>query len=132
MDVQLDMIDAMGLVHDALSADFPQVYVSPDFDTSIEFPAFKYLTSSEGQVGNGPGLWVVDLDMSIITTAAQINDLMRAAYRAVHSWQGRTFPQAHVNRVNDTTTFSYAGTSSFSTKTLIQYSGSFELICRTI
>lgn len=132
MDRQLDPIDPESLVHAALTAAFPQAHVSPDYDTTITFPAIKYLATSDGQVGNGPGLWVVNLDLSAVTTAALIGDFKKDLYRAVHSWQGQTFPQAHVNRVNDLALFSYAGTTSFSSKTLIQYSGSFELVCRTI
>ena len=126
------MINMMGLVDGALSRDFPDCHVSADYDTDIYAPAIKYLAASDGQQANGPGLWVVTVDLSIVADAAVVGDLVRGVYEKVHAWQGVTFPEAHVNRVEDVMVPQFAGATPFASQTLVQYSGTFSLVCRTI
>lgn len=126
------MIDMMGLAFDALTQGLPGVHVSPDYDTTITAPAVKFLATSEGQQANGPGLWVVDMDVSCVAAVEDIWSLVSSVYTVMHATQGQTFPQAHVNEVRDVSIPEFAGETPFQDVSLTQYSGTFQLLCRTV
>ncbi|WP_159794457.1 hypothetical protein [Puerhibacterium puerhi] len=126
------LIDAESMVFDLLTAAFSDAYVASEYETDLTFPAVIYSVSGDGQVGNGPGLWTLSLELSFLGPADQAWALAARGYRAVHSWAGTTTAHGHVNAVDDESIPSRVSTPEANAKTTRQYTGVWTLTCRSV
>ena len=120
------MLDVESLIWERLN-DLDGVWVSSENDPSIVFPAVVYSVSGEGQSGNGPNLWRVNLTVNVSVSPADYGIVDRV-YNEIKSWAGRRSPSGHVTSVVDTDLMSRSGGTNVNGKQINTYTGAFALI----
>ncbi|MCD7100451.1 hypothetical protein [Pseudoclavibacter sp. 13-3] len=126
------MPEPAGMVGERLRALLPGVFVAPERTANMPIPAVLYDCSSSGQVLNAPTGWTVDLGVTVLAPAEQVEDLVKTVYAGVRSWKGTSSPHGHVVTVTDTQLPELQDQSSTAGKPVVAYRGSWRLLCRTI
>lgn len=124
------MIDADALVHERLTAAFPDWHVASEQDPEITFPAVIYSVSGEGQTGNGPGRWPLRLAVSVLAETGEVFAATSAVYEEVHAWRATSSEHGHVTVVADASLMSRITGANIGGRLIQQYAGAFDLIAR--
>jgi len=133
------MIDPEELLYTLLKRGKPDgstVAPETDLDSIDSLPLVLYDVIGDGQDGNGPGLWNVTLNLSVIgATLDDARTTARAFYDLVWSWNDD--PEAAtvdgvgtVSSVADASLFSRQPSSDIAVHDITQYDGSFDLQLR--
>lgn len=125
------MLDAESLVDSRLKAAIVDAPVYSELQDDIDFPAVIYSVTGDGQTGNGPGIWPVHLEVSVIATADKAFGLASQVYDTIHGWPLTGDEYGTVVSVTDVSLPSkVSSTTSANSKTEVQYTGSFDLLVR--
>jgi hypothetical protein len=133
------MIDPEELLHTLLDAGKPAgstVAPETNLDSIESLPLVLFTVLGPGQDGNGPGLWDVTLDLSVIgATLDDARTTAKAFYDLVWSWNedpaaATVDGVGTVSGVADASLFSRQPTSDVAVHGVTQYDGSFDLQLR--
>ncbi|MBS3177752.1 MULTISPECIES: hypothetical protein [unclassified Pseudoclavibacter] len=114
-----------------LLSEIQDVTVVPDVEDKLQLPAIVYTPSGEGQTGNGPGLWLVRLDVQALGAASAAWNTVSDVYAAAHRWPGRTTKHGHIASVEDLMLPERQPTTVLGQKSVGQYSAAFRLVIDT-
>lgn len=134
------LVDDELLVYTLLKRELPEgatLAAELDVDSIDTLPFITYNVRGGDQSGNGPGLWSSPLTIRVFAEGQDAGwELCRDLYRVIHLWAepgNSTVPGvAYVTNVTDLSKFSRDATVAMEGKQITQYTGSFELITRTI
>lgn len=133
------MIDAEHVLYTLLEAGKPAgatVQPERDLDSIEHFPLVMFNVYGNGQTSNGPGIWNVTLDLTVIGGSIDEAKATAAAfYDLVWSWDADPLTAAvdgagWVQSVSDVSYFSRAAGSAVNVRGASQYDGSFDLELR--
>lgn len=133
------MIDAERLVYELLDAGKPEgstVQPERDLESIENLPLVMFNVYGNGQTSNGPGIWFVTLDLTVVGESIdQAKAVASAIYDLVWSWLSdplnAVVPDVGwVASVSDISYFSRAAGSAVNVRGASQYDGSFDLELR--
>lgn len=132
------MIDAELLMSTLLNAGKPPgstVQPETNLDSIEHLPLALFDVNGDGQTGNGPGLWFVTLDLSVIGDGIdQAKTTAGAFYDLVWSWNepgnGVVDGVGWVSDVSDISYFSRSPVADVNVRGTSQYDGAFALQLR--
>jgi hypothetical protein len=132
------VIDAELLLYTLLNAGKPPgstVQPETDLDSIDHMPLVLFDVNGDGQTGNGPGLWFVTLNLSVIDNNLDaVKAVAGALYDLVWSWNDPANAVVEdvgwVSSVEDLSYFSRSPIADVNVRGTYQYDGAFALQLR--
>lgn len=106
-------MDYERLLYTLFTRDFPTVTVlyEPNMQPGVhpKLPAIVYSLTVAGETGNGPDLWVGQIDVTLLGTSTTTVPLSTAVHRTIHKWAneqtGIIAGVGHVQTIDDISAF---------------------------